>query len=94
MVKELYGIRVGSAYFVGIGTAGFGLGDNCKLKNLTLENARVRILKDPYVGTHDRIYVLDKKHLMTVLNYAPNNDIIPLIIFNKKGIDKLVSFPL
>lgn len=90
--KELYGIRIGSVYFTGIGDAGFRLGDN-NWETLNLTNARVRKLKDPSVGLTDLgVFIWTEEHLKRLLDYVPNNDIIPSLTVQRKGIDKLVAF--
>lgn len=92
--QELYGVRVGSVYFAGMGDAGFRL-ENLSCETLTLTNARARTLKDPHVGfTEQGTFVWTQEHLMSLLNYVPNNDAIPSVTFSKKGIDHLVAFLL
>ena len=92
--QELYGVRVGSVYFAGVGEAGFRL-ETDGWETLTLQNARVRTLKDPYVGMTDQgVHVWNEQHLRGLLNYLPNNDAIPSITFDRAGIDHLVAFLL
>ena len=91
-LKELYGLNVGEVYFAGIGDAGYKLEDK-EWDALTLQNVRVRKLKDSYCAQNEHeIYVLSEEHLNKLFNYIPNDDAIPSITFQRRGIAKLVAF--
>jgi len=90
--KELYGLNVGNVYFAGSGDAGYKL-ENIEWKTLTLQDVRVRTLKDSYSAKNEHdIYVFSEGYLKQLFNYIPNDDAIPSITFQRSGIGKLVAF--